>query len=67
MPVATYPGTARSPIAMTRSPGVPVIKGAAVAALLGTFAVGMAVLGVAFILPRLIGMHWKRSIVAVSK
>jgi hypothetical protein len=37
-----------------------VVKGMAVAALLGTFAVGMAVLGVAFILPRLIGMQWKR-------
>ena len=36
------------------------IKGIAAAALIGTFAVGMAVLGVAFILPRLIGMHWKR-------
>jgi hypothetical protein len=36
------------------------IKGLAAAALLGTFAVGMAVLGVAFILPRLIAMQWKR-------
>jgi len=38
-----------------------VIKGAAVAALLGTFAVGMAALGVAFILPRLIARQWRRS------
>jgi hypothetical protein len=37
-----------------------VIKGLAAAALIGTFAVGMAVLGVAFILPRLIGMQWRR-------
>ena len=36
------------------------IKGAAAAALIGTFALGMAVLGVAFILPRLIGMQWRR-------
>jgi hypothetical protein len=44
-----------------------VIKGLAAAALLGTFAVGIAVLGVAFILPRLVAMQWKRRIVAVSK
>ena len=36
------------------------IKGMAAAALLGTFALGIAVLGVAFILPRLIGMQWRR-------
>lgn len=42
------------------------IKGAATAALIGTFAVGMAVLGVAFILPRLIGMHWKRRYVVAK-
>jgi hypothetical protein len=36
------------------------IKGLAAAALLGTFAVGIAVLGVAFILPRLIARQWRR-------
>jgi len=51
---------ASSSIASIHNHGDPVIKGAAVAALLGTFAVGMAVLGVAFILPRLIGMRWKQ-------
>lgn len=35
------------------------IKGMAAAALIGTFAVGMAVLGVAFILPRLIARQWR--------
>jgi hypothetical protein len=36
------------------------IKGFAAAALIGTFGVAMAVFGIAFILPRLIGMQWKR-------
>jgi len=60
MPAATYPSMASSSIASIHNPGVRVIKGAAVAALLGTFVVAMGVLGVAFILPRLIGMRWKQ-------
>ena len=36
------------------------IKGFAAAALIGTFALGMAVIGVAIILPRLIAIQWRR-------